>query len=163
MTKIVINDCYGGFGLSPKAKALLYKRKTGKDCFTRYINKEYLEDKTVIHINTHDTKARGCPDEEVMFDYDIQEKEITVKNHNYTDKMNKWSRHLIDSSFEYKIKRHDKDLVELVEKLGKESWGDYAELKVVTIEEDKYIITEYDGWETIETPSSIKWITIGAE
>jgi hypothetical protein len=48
------------------------------------------------------------------------------------------------------IERNDPRLVEVVELLGKESWGDCAELKVVEIPDDvEYEIEEYDGTEWI--------------
>jgi hypothetical protein len=48
------------------------------------------------------------------------------------------------------IERHDPRLVEIVGRLGKESFGGLAELKVVEIPDDvKYEICEYDGIEWI--------------
>ena len=49
-----------------------------------------------------------------------------------------------------KIERNDPRLVEVVERLGKESWGPHSELKVVEIPGDvEYEIDEYDGIEWI--------------
>jgi hypothetical protein len=46
--------------------------------------------------------------------------------------------------------RSHPDLVFVVEKLGKKSWGDYAELKIVDVPDDvKWEIDDYDGMETI--------------
>ncbi len=48
------------------------------------------------------------------------------------------------------LERHDPRLVEVVERLGKESFGGFAELKVVEIPDDvEYEICEYDGDEWI--------------
>jgi len=42
------------------------------------------------------------------------------------------------------------DLIEVVEKLGKDAWGDFAKLKILEIPDDiDYYIDNYDGWETI--------------
>jgi hypothetical protein len=81
--KIVINKCYGGFGLSKDALAR-YKNETGS-------NKAY-----------------------------------------------------------YEIDRNDPTLISLVEELGEDSWGKFAELKVVEIPDDvEWEIEEYDGMEWI--------------
>lgn len=86
MRKIVINEEYGGFGLSDKAWKL-YCENTGKD-----------------------------PEKD-------------------------WAG---------EIPRDDAVLIEIVETLGKESWDDYAKLKIVEIPEDvQWEIQEYDGREWI--------------
>jgi hypothetical protein len=51
--------------------------------------------------------------------------------------------------------RSNKNLIRVVEELGKEAGYD---LKVVKVKSDKYRICEYDGLEWVETPESIKWI-----
>lgn len=86
MRKIVINEEYGGFGLSDKAWKL-YCENTGKD-------------------------------PEMNWDQDIP--------------------------------RDDPILIELVETLGKDSWGDFSELKIVEIPENvNWCICEYDGSEWV--------------
>ncbi len=80
MTKVVINNCFGGFGLSEKA----YKELG--------IERPYSRD----------------------------------------------------------LERDDPRLVEIVERLGQESWGTCAELEVVEIPDDvKWHIHEYDGSEYV--------------
>jgi hypothetical protein len=82
--KIVINKCYGGFGLSEVA-------------FTRWKNQ------------TGST-----------------------------------------AKYDNEIKRNDRDLVEIVEELGEDSWGVYSELEIIDIPDDvKWHIAEYDGTEWI--------------
>ncbi len=84
--KIVINKCYGGFGVSDAA-------------YARY----------------------------------RLEKGITDVDHR-----------------DYYIERNDPVLVSIVEDMGEDSFGDYAELKVVEIPDDvEYLIHDYDGQETI--------------
>jgi len=56
--------------------------------------------------------------------------------------------------------RHDPMLVEAIEKLGDEASGDCASLVRVTIEGDRYIISEYDGRESITTPEDINWVVV---
>ena len=49
------------------------------------------------------------------------------------------------------IKRNDPALVQVVEELGEDSWGEYAQLSIVDIEPGTwYRIAAYDGWEFIE-------------
>jgi hypothetical protein len=85
--KIVINGCYGGFGLSQKAIDL-YMEKAGME-----------------------------------------------KGKNVS---------------EYDIARDDPILVEVVETLGKEASGSYADLHIVEIPDDvNWVIKEYDGFEHV--------------
>lgn len=82
--KVVINTCFGGFGLSEKAMAL------------------------------------------------------------YNDLAN------TDINYYYGIERNDPCLVQVVEELGKESYGDYSDLKIVDIPDGiSWYIQEYDGLESI--------------
>jgi len=87
MKKIVINRCYGGFGLSDLA-------------MRRYAEIKKIEDLATIHI--------------------------------------------------YDIDRADPALVQVVEELGEEAMGSYADLKIVEIPEDvDWYIHEYDGMEHV--------------
>lgn len=58
------------------------------------------------------------------------------------------------------LKRHDPDLVAVVEALGKEVNGTFSELAIAEIYEDKYFIDEYDGRETVVTPADVCWTGI---
>lgn len=50
----------------------------------------------------------------------------------------------------YSIERNDPCLVQVVEELGKESYGDYSDLKIVDIPDGiSWYIQEYDGLESI--------------
>ena len=47
--------------------------------------------------------------------------------------------------------RDDPDLITVVEELGPEADGSHADLKIVEIPDDvKWVIDEYDGWESVE-------------
>ena len=112
--KVVLNVCYGGFGLSDEAMEL-YLTKTGQVPFYKiklYGNSHYATEPFV------GTKTNG--------------------------------KYLSYSS----IERNDPVLVEIVETLGKKSWDQCAELKVVDIPKDvAWEIYEYDGNETIRERS----------
>lgn len=58
------------------------------------------------------------------------------------------------------LKRHDPDLVAVVEALCKEVNGTFSELAIAEIYEDKYFIDEYDGRETVVTPADVCWTGI---
>lgn len=60
----------------------------------------------------------------------------------------------------FSCNRHNQDLVKCVEILGERANGECAELEIEHIEGNQYRITEYDGYESVETPESIKWTTI---
>jgi hypothetical protein len=48
------------------------------------------------------------------------------------------------------LKRHDADLIRVVEYFGKKSGGICSQLKIVEIPKNiEYTISEYDGWETV--------------
>jgi len=53
--------------------------------------------------------------------------------------------------------RHSPHLVEAVEALGYKSWYDEAQLTVMVVEGDRYLISEYDGFEEVKEPKDIDW------
>ena len=63
------------------------------------------------------------------------------------------------------LPRHDKRLVELVKAGHGTVYHNENKrgLVVKTITENRYRICEYDGYEYIETPNSIKWTTMDSE
>ena len=76
--------------------------------------------------------------------------------------------HLSDDQFtlEYKVtdwfdrKRHHKDLVAVVEALGREASGGCSALEIEKIHGNQYRIEEYDGAEEVVTPEDSDWIII---
>lgn len=56
--------------------------------------------------------------------------------------------------------RHDETLVQVVEELGSRANGLFAGLEVRVIDGAIYRIDEYDGYESVEVPESIDWVTI---
>lgn len=55
------------------------------------------------------------------------------------------------------VPRHDPVLVEVIEELGAAASGACANILIEEVQ-GKYRITEYDRYETVETPESIDWI-----
>lgn len=58
------------------------------------------------------------------------------------------------------IARHDPDLIAVVQALGKNANGRFANLVIVEFEGNRYIIDEYDGYEGVITPHNQDWIDI---
>ena len=54
------------------------------------------------------------------------------------------------------IERHDKTLVEVVERLGDSASGSCSDLQIEEVG-GPYRIDEYDGAESVETPDSYEW------
>lgn len=133
--KLVINSCYGGFHLSPKAlkrylelkgknayfyKHTKYEYRDGSNEFTRIDNIDHIEDDLWITCTTTDygkVTSTYPPD---FFD---------------------------DKS----ILRNDKHLIQVVEEFGEEANTAVSKLTVVKIKNGRwYKINEYDGYESIE-------------
>ena len=129
--ELVINRCYGGFGLSQLAVREYLKRK-GKECFVyndenigsgKLYRQTEIENANIFSIYT--TKDFG----ETTTWEEIQEHYFYPRN----------------------IDRTDLDLIEVVKKLGNKANGTCSELKIVEIPDGiEWEISEYDGLETVE-------------
>ena len=63
--------------------------------------------------------------------------------------------------FNYEGERHDKLLIECVETLGSElASGNCSNLRIASLNGNKYKIDEYDGNEIVIEPDDEEWITI---
>ena len=112
--KIVVNKCYGGFGLSPIAIKEYLKLK-GKDCF--FYKKDY---KTGM-LNRVSVEVATTYDISLTKDYGEQIKED-------------WKSFDADYFYYNDIERTDLDLIKVVETLGESiSSGSCAKLKVIEI------------------------------
>lgn len=58
------------------------------------------------------------------------------------------------------LPRHDPRLIQVVEEFGEDASGACANLQIAEIEGNRYIIDEYDGFESVQTPEDIDWITV---
>ncbi len=143
MHKIVINSCFGGYGLSPLAISKICKRKN-IPCYI-YVesdsdSNEYIKvSPTSKELNGHWWRVLNKDFGNVVNFEDISDEEEYV----FED-----------------LPRHDKDLVAVVEELGDKANGYCADLKVVEINSNLYRIDAYDGAESVETPEDIDWIKL---
>lgn len=103
VNKVVINNCYGGYGLSLAALKKLAS-------------------------------------------YGDEEAKKLVK-----------TKSPLRDLYSHPSQRSNKNLIKVVEELGKKASGTHAELIVVEVDSKRYRICEYDGKEWVETPTSIKW------
>ena len=129
--KIVINDCFGGFGLSHKA-VMLYAELKGITLYP-FVNK----DKKL------DGKFKPYEDgDKILFSTPYYSTRPLSENGEYEE--NSWFR-------PDDIDRTNEHLIQVVEKLGKEANGECASLKIIEIPDDiDYVIDEYDGNETVQ-------------
>lgn len=141
MYKVVLNRCYGGFGLSPKAEKLYWERKLGKKIFAY---KEDYENKVFIKTEDLDS-AKSLFISFVTEDYgDVVADYLPTNEDLYVGD----------------IPRHDPILVDIVEELKDEANGECSNLVVEEIATPMYRIEDYDGMESIHTPEDNDWIVI---
>lgn len=128
--KVVINNCFGGFGLSTEAmKRAIAEGAAG---IAVYDEQEYTGDKgRGIGSETFHDAGDGY---EVGWIEDVLYKDGKVYTHdNYKDEV-----------------RSDSVLVRIVEEMGAAANGEHASLKVVEVPDDaEWEISEYDGNERI--------------
>jgi len=131
--KIVINSCYGGFGLSTKALCRLAELKGYKQT---WVEKDKFGFSEIVWVVP--------PGEErVNFDnfYELPTKERQRMNELYSQQI------ISGTTYEG---RNDPLLIQVVEELGDKSNGGFANLSIVEIPDDvEWEISEYDGFEHI--------------
>lgn len=120
MRKVVINKCYGGFGLSKKAIMILAERGV-------------IEGVPV-------ERCYNLPLKEAMEEF--------KKDEGFMDYVLVSGK--VFSCGRDDIERDNPEMVKVVEELGVEANGHNAELRIVEIpDEVKWVIDEYDGVEWI--------------
>lgn len=140
MAKIVYNACFGGFGLSEKA-VLRYCEIKGLPCFpegdrpwTRTYWLVPTEERTGILAENGWRSAS----QEARVASNKRYRELTLGVSN--------------------IPRHDPVLAQVVEELGAEANGPFANLQIEELESGAlYRIDEYDGNESVMTNSDYEW------
>lgn len=139
--KVVINKCFGGFGLSHKA-IRRYAKLAGIKLYP-FIEKRNKNDNLDWHHFLPFTNK-------LRLECILKDKHY-MPIHYATEPLNKDGTYINDAYWSpYDLKRDDPILVQVVEELGKEANGEHAELEVVSIPGNvKWHIDEYDGTESI--------------
>ena len=152
--KLVINKCFGGFGLSHKA-IMRYAEIKGFKLYRYYEDRDVKSRKIYLwkegdaepHLSYYysDPNLTQFPEssESTDLDYEqaIEELDEIVSVPDYSTKM----------FYERYLERNDPILVLVVEELGSEANGQYANLSIVDIPEDvRWEIDDYDGMESVE-------------
>lgn len=135
--KIVVNKCYGGFGLS-HAAVMKYLELKGK--------KVWLEEHTRFSSKDYDYWL--VPPEERQPDRSHEWHSMSMEDRQaYNERSGKEQFYVHDLRSE---NRDDPHLVQVVEELGKTASGECAKLEVVEIPDGvEWVIEEYDGTEWV--------------
>lgn len=134
MKKVVINKCYGGFGLSHQAVMRYFEIK-GIDVYPEQ-GKDYWKFWTYWTVKPEDRIESKEGDE--FYKMSMEDRQAYNKAHSE------------QTIYERDIERDDPALVQSVEELGAAACGAHAELVVVEIPDGvEYVIEEYDGNEHI--------------
>jgi len=139
MKKVILNKCFGGFDVSPKAYQL-YAIYKGYSCLYKYqftSTYTYFQNKIVYKLVDLFDECLGCYVTK-YFGKEISETEASKED---------WEKHILYLGAD---NREDDILIKVVEELGDEASGRFGELIVVEIPDDlDYIIDNYDGIETL--------------
>ena len=138
--KVVVNRCYGGFGLSPLAKKR-YLELIGKECY--FYKRDFI--KSTIKGSLLDT---------VYLKVDIENVEMFTNTltKDYGERCSygdvNWEADMFVAS---DIPRNDENLIRVIEELGADvASSHFAELEIVEIPDDvDWEIDEYDGKEWV--------------
>lgn len=146
--KVIVNKCYGGFGLSTKAELEYYKKQGEVYPFVVIFNdnfessfERYDENKSYARL-TSTVFFKKNPTTDTLYEtWEEVDKKYEMVNYDL-DK-----------------KRADEELIEIVERLGSAAYGSFAKLEVVEIPDGyDYEISDYDGVETIYYGKDLKVI-----
>ena len=139
MTKVVYNACYGGFGLSKEAIQRYWEIKG---------QQVWVEDELWgCNIWLVPPEERLKPKNSVEFSAMSMDERIA---YNKAYSAQTW--------YHCDVVRHDPVLVQVVEELGDKANGMCAKLRIDEVS-GPYRIDEYDGFESVETPENVDWIT----
>lgn len=129
--KLVINACYGGFGISEAGARWMAER--GHEAAKKAVERFDLQSQWVKEFVERGVWPTEVPEPQRGW------LEIDAKYR----KAKRWGN-------VYDVQREDPLLVQMVEALGNESWGEFAKLRIVEIPDGvEWEIDEYDGMESI--------------
>lgn len=130
--KVILNKCYGGFGVSQKGYEL-YAKKKNLDLYM----------------------YKRSNDDFMMFERIQKDESVFLKHYFTVDMGESFSIHSMENwngITLYLDERHRTDsvLIEVVEELGEEANDEFADLQIVEIPDDlKYEVIDHDGIERL--------------
>jgi hypothetical protein len=130
--KVILNKCYGGFGVSQKGYELYAKKKN----LSLYMYKR-------------------SNDDFMMFEKISKDENVLLTHYFTVDMGDSFSIHSMKNwngitLYLDESHRTDSVLIEVVEELGKEANGEFADLQIVEIPDDmEYEIIDHDGIERL--------------
>lgn len=135
MTRIVINRCFGGFGLSEDAVRRYFEIK-GQPLWVEKDKKFGSLGITNYWLVPPEDRVKDCEQEFYSMSMDERQEYNRL-----------WSE---QNFYDRDVARDDPVLVQVVEELGDKANGRYAQLGVVDIPDDvEWEIAEYDGIEHV--------------
>lgn len=130
--KIIINSCYGGFGVSPRGTLRLNEIK-GRPCFL-FLQPHFKG--PFLPMKEDATTPLG-----LFFAFDTNDVPQDPSN-------DWWKEHDVKPDCD---DRANLALIQTVEELGEAANGRFAKLKVIEIPDDvEWTIAEYDGIESVQ-------------
>lgn len=142
--EIVINKCFGGFGLSTLAISKLLERKGIKSYCYKQIKFEFSDGKDEF-IKVAPTKNSSMCEYILLKDYGD-----SINGLPWEDKTE--SSECVEKYFSsYDTDRTDPDLIAIVKELGTDASSSCSSLGIVNIPDHiKWEISDYDGLESVE-------------
>lgn len=142
MVRVIYNACYGGFGLSKEACQRYWDIKG---------EKIWIEDDKEHPSFGLWTFWLTPPEERPIMKKNWESMSMDERiSYNRAQSEQTW--------YDRNVDRHDPVLVQVVEELGDKASGKYAKLRIAEVS-GSYRIDEYDGNESVKTPTSYNWIT----
>lgn len=143
MPKIVINRCYGGFGLSPLAYNRLAELQ-GKPCY--FFSHDYKTQKFSPLTLEHAATSSGT-----VFHFTIPNPNEVLPVKTGTIEQNRAYNEVFRQIEIGAPERDSTELVQVVEELGERANGAYSELEIVEIPDGvQWEIDDYDGMERVD-------------
>lgn len=140
--KLVINKCYGGFGLSAKAMKR-YAELKGKECYFFDMAKSFSGEYVPVSVEKAD-KLFG------WFHYTVPDPQNYRLSEIDSDGLYKGANARAREITLEVGDRSDPDLIRVVEELGKAANGRHSELEIVEIPDGvDFEINDYDGMESV--------------
>jgi hypothetical protein len=139
--KIVINSCYGGFSISPKAVKRLAELHGQKAYFFELTSHDFRNPRY------SPVKLNETRNSLLIFAFSIPNPNEVIFGAPKEEQNDLYNLYSLSNRFE---ERTNPLLIQVVEELGKDANGQCAELTVLEIPDDvQWEIEEYDGMEWV--------------